>query len=148
MNDQSARVPCDDSAPEGELVRIGAVAHRIGLSLRTIRHYEEVGVVIPARRSTGGFRLYSEQNVADLRLVKQMKPLEFSLEQMRDLLATLHALTGDDGSDPAHGTALRERVALYRSVVDARIAALREQLDRAEDVAALLRSPDRSRPRR
>ena len=141
MSDRPDHVLRDGSASEGELFRIGTVAHRIGLSLRTIRHYEEVGVVIPARRSAGGFRLYSEQNVADLRLVKQMKPLEFSLEQMRDLLTTLHALTGDDGSDPDRGAVLRERVAMYRSIVDARIAALRQQLDRAEDFATLLRAP-------
>ena len=42
------------------LLQIGQVAERTGLSLRTIRFYEENGLVIPTARSEGGFRLYSE----------------------------------------------------------------------------------------
>lgn len=41
-------------------MQIGEVAERIGLSLRTIRYYEEVGLVVPSVRSQGGFRLYTE----------------------------------------------------------------------------------------
>lgn len=144
QNESSAHSP--EPTATG-LMQIGAVAERIGLSLRTIRHYEEVGVVVPAQRSSGGFRLYSEDNVAELRLIKQMKPLEFSLEQMRDLLETVRALRADDGSDPVRVEGLQERLSMYRSVVDARISALREQLYRAEDFAGLLRAPDLVRHR-
>ena len=42
-----------------DLLQIGDVADRTGLSLRTIRHYEEVGLLPEPRRSPGGFRLYS-----------------------------------------------------------------------------------------
>lgn len=66
--------------------QIGEVAARTGLSLRTIRYDEEVGVVPPSARSTGGFRLYAESDVARLELVMQMKPLDFSLDDLRDLL--------------------------------------------------------------
>ena len=127
-------------------MQIGAVAERIGLSLRTIRHYEEVGVVVPAQRSPGGFRLYSEDNVAELRLVKQMKPLEFSLEQMRDLLGTVRALRCRRRHGPGPGRGAAGALSMYRSVVDARISALREQLYRAEDFAGLLRAPDSAPP--
>ena len=145
-SDESSPATRSASGPVGVLIQIGAVAERIGLSLRTIRHYEEVGVVVPAERSPGGFRLYSEDNVAELRLVKQMKPLEFSLEQTRELLETVRALRTDDGADRARTAALQERLAMYRSVVDARVGALREQLYRTEDFAGLLRSPDLLRP--
>ena len=60
-------------------MQIGEVAEQVGLSLRTIRYYEEVGLVTPSSRTSGGFRLYTETEVARLRLVKRMKPLEFSL---------------------------------------------------------------------
>ena len=44
-------------------MQIGEVAARTELSLRTIRHYEETGLVIPSARSQGGFRLYTETDV-------------------------------------------------------------------------------------
>lgn len=49
-------------------MQIGEVADRTGLSLRTLRYYEEVGQVRPSTRTSGGFRLYSETDVARLLL--------------------------------------------------------------------------------
>jgi DNA-binding transcriptional MerR regulator len=68
-----------------ELWQIGEVAEATGISHRTIRHYEEVGLVVPTR-TTGGFRLYGEAEVARLRLIRQMKPLGFTLADMAELL--------------------------------------------------------------
>lgn len=84
------------------LLRIGKVAERAGLSLRTVRYYEETGLVVPSGRTEGGFRLYSEDDVARLLAVKQMKPLGLTLEEMSDLLELLErtespaALTSDE----------------------------------------------------
>lgn len=72
--------------------QIGAVAERVGLSLRTIRHYEEVGLVIPSGRSSGGFRQYSDTDIDRLVQVKVMKPLGFSLEETLELLAARDAV--------------------------------------------------------
>lgn len=55
-------------------MQIGEVAARTELSLRTIRHYEETGLVIPSARSQGGFRLYTETDVARLMVIRRMKP--------------------------------------------------------------------------
>jgi len=71
----------------GEHLQIGEVAERTKLSLRTIRHYEEVGLVPPSARSKGGFRLYAETDVQRLLLIRKMKPLGFTLEEMAGLLA-------------------------------------------------------------
>lgn len=117
-------------------MQIGEVAEQTGLSLRTIRYYEEVGLVTPSARTTGGFRLYSENDVARLRLVRRMKPLEFSLEEMRRVLAVL------DGLETAHGDGrddLVDQLTGYRQAADARVAALREQLEVAEGFATDLR---------
>ena len=51
------------------LLQIGQVAERTGLSLRTIRFYEENGLVVPTARSEGGFRLYSDDDVARLEVI-------------------------------------------------------------------------------
>lgn len=74
---------------QGDLMQIGEVAQRTGLSLRTIRYYEEVDLVAPSARTQGGFRLYTEADAQRLCLVKRMKPLDFNLGEMRELLALL-----------------------------------------------------------
>ncbi len=80
-------------------MHIGEAAGRVGQSIRTPRHYEEVGVVRPSARSEGGFRLYNESDLDCLALVKPMKPLGFTLKEMRDLLAVLDTLHNRD-ADP------------------------------------------------
>ncbi|MEV6962807.1 MerR family transcriptional regulator [Streptomyces sp. NPDC051207] len=121
-------------------MQIGEVAERTGLSLRTIRHYEEVGLVIPSARSKGGFRLYTESDVERLMVIRRMKPLDFSLEEMRDLLDITDRLAATD--DPSAGEErerLRERLDSYRKVADARCETLRARLEMAEDFATTLR---------
>jgi len=122
-------------------MQIGEVAERIGLSLRTIRYYEEVGLVTPSARTQGGFRLYTEHDAVRLQLVKDMKPLGFSLDEMRDLLGVLDRLDGIDEADPtpSEQDALLERLAMFRVAAEARTDALRAQLRIAESFAGKLR---------
>lgn len=117
-------------------MQIGEVADRTGLSLRTIRHYEEAGLIVPSARSKGGFRLYTEADVSRLMVIRRMKPLDFSLEEMRDLLEVTDRL-GDQKDVPAAEE--RERLHAYRKVADARCETLRVRLAMAEDFAATLR---------
>src|SRR3972149_6587553 len=71
----------------GGYLQIGQVAERTGLTQRTIRFYEEKGLLHPAPRMEGGFRLYSEGDVERLKLVKQLKALlGFSLEEIREIV--------------------------------------------------------------
>jgi DNA-binding transcriptional MerR regulator len=118
-------------------MQIGEVAERTGLSLRTIRYYGEVGLAAPSARSPGGFRLYAEADVRRLLLIKQMKPLGFSLEEMAGLLGLLDRLTAAHGGER---TGLRDRLAMYEQAVQARCAALRDELHTAEEFAAHLRA--------
>lgn len=119
-------------------MQIGEVAERTGLSLRTIRYYEEMRLVQPSARTSGGFRLFTDADVARLTLVKRMKSLEFSVEDMRNLLVALDALESDDGS-PGSRAVLLDRLVMYREAADARIRALHEHLQTAEDFAKDLR---------
>ncbi|MEZ3180907.1 MerR family transcriptional regulator [Streptomyces pimonensis] len=124
---------------EQRQMQIGEVAERTGLSLRTIRHYEEVGLVIPSARSKGGFRLYTEADVERLMVIRRMKPLDFSLEEMRDLLDVTDRLAAPDGSPAGEERErLRERLDSYRKVAEARCETLRARLAMAEDFAAAL----------
>jgi DNA-binding transcriptional MerR regulator len=113
------------------LLQIGQVADRTGLSLRTIRFYEENGLVRPTSRSDGGFRLYSEDDVARLEVIKRMKPLGFRLEEMQELLDLLAGLIEHPGN-----AALVDRLRMFHEAATARVHALREQLAVAEHFAA------------
>ncbi len=126
--------------------QIGEVAERTGLSLRTIRYYEEVGLVTPSSRSQGGFRQYTEVDVARLELVKRMKPLDFSLEEMRELLTALDALESD-ATDVDDREALLERLTKFRLTAEERCVSLRAQLESAESFANSLRREIRQQSR-
>jgi MerR family copper efflux transcriptional regulator len=112
-----------------DLLRIGEVAERVGLSLRTVRYYEEMGLVAPEKRTDGGFRLYSEAQVDRLELIKHMKPLGFTVQQMCDLLEAR------DGNDAAAAA----RLAAFADDAARRCDELRDQLARAEAFAGTLR---------
>ncbi|MEV0122138.1 MerR family transcriptional regulator [Streptomyces sp. NPDC050703] len=123
-----------------EHMQIGEVAARTELSLRTIRHYEETGLVIPSARSQGGFRLYTEADVARLMVVRRMKPLGFTLDQMRDLLEATGRLDSGDGLPAEEREQLLRRVREYERAAVRKIDELRVQLGRAEEFAATLRA--------
>ncbi|MBO3682363.1 MerR family transcriptional regulator [Streptomyces sp. NEAU-YJ-81] len=123
---------------DGKHMQIGEVAARTELSLRTIRHYEETSLVVPSARSQGGFRLYTEADVARLMVIRRMKPLGFTLDQMRDLLEATDRL--DSGAELPAGEreGLLDRVRGYQETARQRVADLRTQLARAEEFAATL----------
>jgi MerR family copper efflux transcriptional regulator len=120
-----------------EHMQIGEVADRTGLSLRTIRHYEEVGLAPPSARSQGGFRLYTDDDVARLLVIRRMKPLDFTLEQMRELLTVLDELqTG--AADADRRGELVKKLAGYRKMVQQRCETMRARLADAEQFSAEL----------
>lgn len=119
-------------------MQIGEVAERTGLSLRTIRYYEEMGLIHPSARSRGGFRLYSEADVARLRVIMSMKPLDFSLEEMRQLLDVLDGLAADriagDGVDGDRERLVAE-LERFHAAAGQRVEAARTRLQIAEGFA-------------
>lgn len=130
---------------EGQM-QIGEVAERTALSLRTIRYYEEIGLVVPSGRTKGGFRLYTDADVERLLLVKAVKPLGLSLEETSEMLRHRDRVLG-----AADGPELEEaRGALRAHLRDAeeRLAALRQDVRAAEDAVRLLRRDLRATPTR
>ena len=131
----------DGSQPDGsqpDRMQIGEVAERLGLSLRTIRYYDEMGLVTPSARTPGGFRLYTELDLYRLFVIKRMKPLVFTLEEMRELLGVLDALDGRVGTDVPREQLL-ERLHAFRAAADQRVEKLRDRLGMAEEFAQRLR---------
>lgn len=120
------------------MLQIGQLADRVGLSLRTVRYYEETGLLEPARRTDGGFRLYTHEHVARLELIKHMKPLGFTVQQMRELLDARDTLADDNADRDARELA-RERLAAFAALAADGCDGLREKLERGNLFVAQLR---------
>eukprot|EP01032_Pedospumella_encystans_P031853 gene31853-35954_t len=119
-------------------MHIGEVAQRTELSLRTLRHYDEIGLVRPSGRTDGGFRLYAESDVDKILVIRRMKPLGFSLEQMAEVMEHVATL-----AEPAAATSAaqdaRERMAAILAEALERRATLERQLAMADEFIALIR---------
>ncbi len=83
VNDNDTTARSDDGA---SYQRIEQVAARTGLTKRTLRYYEEIGLLPPPTRTEGGYRLYSEADVQQLERIKRLKDLlGFSLAEIREM---------------------------------------------------------------
>ncbi|TQJ31325.1 MerR family transcriptional regulator [Microbacterium sp. SLBN-146] len=114
--------------PELGTMHIGELAERTGLSLRTLRHYDEIDLLTPSGRSEGGFRLYTADDESRLLLIRRMKPLGYSLETMRDLLKVIDGLAADP-----EDAQLREHLDAIRAEAIERRDKLRGQLAAADE---------------
>ncbi|HXG41110.1 MAG TPA: MerR family transcriptional regulator [Dehalococcoidia bacterium] len=65
---------------------IGELARRAGVSARTVRFYEALGLLPAPARSEGGYRLYGEEDLRRLQFVRRARELGLSLREIRDLL--------------------------------------------------------------
>ena len=80
----SSGIPLDAQRPR---YRIEQVADRLQTTKRTLRYYEEIGLLPPAERTEGGYRLYSDDDIARLERIQRLKDLlGFSLAEIRELL--------------------------------------------------------------
>ncbi len=79
---------------EEKYVQIGQVAERTGLTQRTLRFYEEKGLLNPPTRMEGGFRLYSEEDIQRIEHVVQLKQnLGFSLADIKEMIEAEEAIS-------------------------------------------------------
>jgi MerR family transcriptional regulator, copper efflux regulator len=67
-------------------MNIGAMASETGLPAKTIRYYESIGLVGPAKRSSGNYRVYDQRDLMTLRFIERARRLGFSLREVGELL--------------------------------------------------------------
>lgn len=133
--------------PSPETLRaIGEVQTATGLSARTLRYYEELGLLPGVRRRAGGRRVYGPDEVERLRFIQRLKALGLSLAEIKELNA-VYAIGGSTRAMLEHLSELLDR---HRSDIDGRI----DELSRLRDdiagyrrhlgqrVAALERQPE------
>ena len=116
-----------------EALKVGELARRTGLTVRTLHHYDEMGLLKPSLHSEAGYRLYTRDDVARLQQVLSLRQLGFALEEIRDCLdrpgfAPLEVIR-------LHVTRLREQIELQRKLCE-RLEALAEHFRTAEEVSA------------
>ena len=114
-----------EKGTHAKLMRIGDLAKRAGTTMRTIRYYEERGLIEPARRSKGGFRLYEEEELRKLHLIRSLKILDMPLAQVKAFFDERHRGRTAAEIAPSLQGVLREhvqemgrRIAQYRAMQD------------------------------
>ena len=107
-------------------LKVGELAKRTGVSVRTLHHYDEIGLLRPTHRTPTGHRLYGAEDVARLQQVRSLRQLGLSLDEVRACL---------DRPDHSarrvidlHLTRLREQIALQRQLYE-RLDGLARWLD-------------------
>ena len=116
-----------------EALKVGELARRTGLTIRTLHHYDEIDLLKPSLHTESGHRLYTAGDVARLQQVISLRQLGFSLEEIRDCL-------NRPGFSPLevirlHVARLREQIELQRGLCE-RLEVLAGLFRTAEEVSA------------
>lgn len=108
---------------------VGELATQAGITSRTLRYYERIGLLVPSARTAAGYRLYSEQAARRLAFIRQAQALGLALTDIAEIITLREA-----GTVPCRQV---RAVALAKvSVIDARIAALQALRDDLTALAA------------
>ncbi|GGF12584.1 MerR family transcriptional regulator [Williamsia phyllosphaerae] len=116
------------SEPE-KLYRVGQLAELTGLTVRTLHHYDDIGLLSPSRRSGAGYRLYNGVDVERLYEILALRQLGLSLEQIAC------AITGE--------TSLEAMLVAHADHVDTQLAAMQRLQTHMATVLATVRRADR-----
>ena len=117
-------------------MNIGEAATASGVSAKAIRYYEIAGLIAPAGRSGGGYRVYGEADIRILRFIRRARDLGFSIERIRRLLDLWH--------DKRRASADVKRLALdHVAEINAKIAALVAMRNAVQELAAACDGDDR-----
>ncbi len=113
--------------------KVGDLARQTGITVRTLHHYDQIGLLTPSERSGTGYRLYTKDDVVRMQQIMSMRQLDFSLEEIRDCLSNpdfspLHVVD-------LHLSRLREQIEVQQRLQD-RLEALATHLRTAEILSA------------
>ena len=118
------------SANPAPCLRIGEVARRTGLSVKTIRYYCDEGLLQPRDRSAGGYRLFDEDNLAELAIIRALRAMDVSIPELARILEVRR-------SGVCNCSLLKGSIADKMASIDQRISELRTMKD---ELARLLDS--------
>lgn len=112
-----------------KLLQVGELAKQTGLSIRTLRYYDEIGLLVPSHRTEAEYRLYSEADIARLQQILSLRQLGFALKEIRE------CLENPDFSLPnvinLHLARLQEQMAVSQSLFT-KLSTLAQQLQTSQ----------------
>lgn len=108
-----------ESIEQSKLLKVGDLAKQAGKSVRALHLYEELGLLTPAARSQGGFRLYDDSALRQIRWIELLQESGFTLHQIQALRR--------EWQTTHYGP---EAMRVLREAFQARLAETREQIDR------------------
>jgi DNA-binding transcriptional MerR regulator len=134
---EEGRLPINGNGNNGNGIgagrmRIGDLAKKAGTTIRTVRYYEQLGLIRPAGRTKGGFRLYAEDELRKLKLIKSLQTVDIPLAEVKSFFD--QRKLGRTAAEIAPHIRqilqvqlgqMEQRIAQYRSLQDS----LRETLD-------------------
>ncbi|WP_151777781.1 Cu(I)-responsive transcriptional regulator [Acinetobacter brisouii] len=103
-------------------MNIGQVAKQTGLSSKMIRYYEEVGLLPNIQRSSAGYRVYGAQDLQALRFIRHARTLDFSIEQIKELLSLWR-------NQSRHSAEVKQLALAHIEQLQQRIAALQNMVE-------------------
>ena len=115
-----------------EMMKIGQLAKQARLTVRTLHHYDEIGLLSPAHRTAAGYRLYRSEDVERLTQILLLRRLDLSLSEIREALARPESsLQQTIGQQILH---LKERIDFQTQLVR-RLEAIYQRLEKTERVS-------------
>jgi DNA-binding transcriptional MerR regulator len=110
-----------------KLLKVGELAKRVGKSVRAIHLYEEMGLLRPASRSSGGFRQFDEASVERIRWILKLQAIGFSLTEIQGFIRDF------EGADSG-----RTATARVRQIFDAKLQEIGESIARLKKIQSEL----------
>lgn len=112
--------------------KVGEVAKRTGVSVRTLHYYDEIGLLSPASGATSRHRLYAAADIERLQQIKSMQQLGFSLTEIREMLDKPDSSVGE--TLVSHLQRLNEQILAQQRLCE-RLKSIIDKLHRAETVS-------------
>lgn len=105
------------------MLKVGELAKQAGVTVRTLHHYDALGLVKPSHRSISGYRLYTADDVARLYMVQALQSLDFSLIEIRNML--------------------QARNFSYKKIIGMQLAALKDKIRQEQNLCQRLEGLER-----
>jgi MerR family transcriptional regulator, copper efflux regulator len=119
------------SSQRNAVMTIGALSRRTGVPVKALREYEDLGLIYTVGRSAGNYRLFGEEALWCVGVIRTLRGLGLTLAEIRDLTATYLGRTGEP-----IGPRLAEVMRAVRARTEDRITELRQLLQRIDDYQA------------
>lgn len=132
-DNESQGLPKSNGLTEPHGLTVDAVCRELGVTPRTLRYYEEVGLVAPVGRTAGGHRLYDEKNLDRLTQILRLKEyLGISLQEIHDIIGLERSLDEIRSSFHANRADVERQIAFSEQY----ITVLRQLIDKMDEKIA------------